>query len=356
MALQRFRTLIERAYVVTAVWADFLEEEARAGFRGFDRKRWTLLSKGFHHKRTIPYDLAKWRFSEYISDFEQKKLQFVNHPYNKLLNNKLIFSTYFGTFFRTPRCYCIVEKGRIAPVNRNDVVRDVRDLTSLAERAGKLIVKPLEGMDAQGIHLVTHSERGLEINYARCGAGGLEPFIRSLDGYLVEEFIEQGAFTRTLHPTSSNTLRVITLIDPSSSEPFIPIATLRIGTSRSAPVDFFPLGGLIAYIDVETGELSEAMAMGKDGGLVFSDHHPETKVPIKGLVVPGWKRLAATLLETAGTVAPLLKVVGWDVVVTDDGFAVIEGNSGPDTKIQGLDRPLARDPRVLGFLRHHGIR
>lgn len=211
-------------------------------------------------------------------------------------------------------------------------------------------------MDAHGIHLITFNDGQFQVNYKAYSYFEFEKFIMSLDQYYLEEFIEQGIFTKKLYPKSSNTLRVMTLIDPSTSSPFIPIATMRIGTSISAPVDFFPLGGLIAYINIENGELSETMAMAENNSLVFYDNHPETKERIKGLFIPGWKELVDKLLGTAKIIAPLIKVVGWDIVLTDNGFAVIEGNSGPDTKIQGLNYPLAKNQKVLNFLKYHKIR
>ncbi len=39
-----------------------------------------------------------------------------------------------------------------------------------------------------------------------------------------------------------------------------------------------------------------------------------------------------------------------------DDFVVIEGNSGPDVTIQGMNYPLAKNPKVLNFLKHHNIR
>lgn len=356
MILKKFRTIIEKTYIITAVWVYFLREEVRAGLRGFGIKRLILLSKGFHYNKTIPYDFKKWKYSDYISDFEQKKIQFINHPYNKLLNNKVVFSTYFSSFFRTPCPYCIINNGDFSPVSTNTLVKNFKDLAVLAAKNKKFMLKPLEGEEAQGIYLVTFRDGQFQVNYKTYSYNDFEKFIMSLDQYLLEEFIEQGEFTKALYPKSSNTLRIITLIDPSTSSPFIPIATIRIGTSNSSPVDFFKFGGLIAYINIENGELSKSMAMAENNSLIFYENHPETNERIKGLSIPGWNELVDKLLSTAKIIAPIIKVVGWDIVITDDGFVVIEGNTGPDTKIQGLNYPLAKNTKVLNFLKYHKIR
>ena len=41
-------------------------------------------------------------------------------------------------------------------------------------------------------------------------------------------------------------------------------------------------------------------------------------------------------------------VVGWDVIVTDEGLAVIEGNNPPNRVIQ-KEHPFMADPRVSRF-------
>jgi hypothetical protein len=48
--------------------------------------------------------------------------------------------------------------------------------------------------------------------------------------------------------------------------------------------------------------------------------------------------------------------VGWDVMVTDDGFQVIEGNKFSDVQVLQVHRPLPDDRRVRDFYRHGIIR
>ena len=354
--LNRIKGIAERLYIKIAVWYNFLAREIRFGFKGFGIKRVILISKGFNSQRSIPYDLIKWKYSDYISDFEQLKLQFINHPNNKLLNNKLIFSTFFNSYFRTPNCYCIIRKGSFMPVSSKTAINCIEDIAKLLEKSNKLILKPLEGMGAKGIYLISLNNETFQVNYKSYSNQDFRNFIISLDDYLLEEFIIQGSFTERLYPKSTNTIRLITLIDPSTSIPFVAIATLRIGTSISAPVDFFRKGGLISYINIENGKLSESMAKSNNHSLIFFDYHPETKEQIKGVLIPGWNDIVFKILQTAKAVAPLIKIVGWDLLLTDEGFAVIEGNTGPDIKIQGLNYPLAKNEHVLNFLKYYKIR
>jgi hypothetical protein len=55
-----------------------------------------------------------------------------------------------------------------------------------------------------------------------------------------------------------------------------------------------------------------------------------------------------------GSGAPYLPYVGWDVVVTDDGIRILEGNS--NSGLDGIQHygPLLADPRVRRFYESRG--
>jgi hypothetical protein len=82
--------------------------------------------------------------------------------------------------------------------------------------------------------------------------------------------------------------------------------------------------------------------------------HPDTGTPIEGAVVSGWPAVRDGIVALA-TRLPFLPYVGWDVVVTDEGYQVIEGNRRPDVNLLQVHRPLLADPRVRRFYERHGV-
>lgn len=56
-----------------------------------------------------------------------------------------------------------------------------------------------------------------------------------------------------------------------------------------------------------------------------------------------------------GEALPGLHYVGWNVLVSRDGYAVIEGNNRPDVSVQ-IHGPLLTDERVRRFMHVHGRR
>lgn len=90
------------------------------------------------------------------------------------------------------------------------------------------------------------------------------------------------------------------------------------------------------------------------GKPVWHELHPDTGAQIQGLTVPRWPELAKALLELLEAL-PMFTYVGWDVMVTHDGFYIIEGNPAPVVVSLQLTRPALSDPRVKHFISHHKI-
>lgn len=170
---------------------------------------------------------------------------------------------------------------------------------------------------------------------------------------IVSEFVEQHAYARTIAPMATNTVRLLTMIDPDSGQPFIAAASHRFGTSSSAPADNFSSGGLAAAIDTETGRLGE-VAVRSPEVLKRGRSHPETGERITDVRVPDWSAVREVVLEAALTVSHL-PYIGWDIVVTEDGPRILEGNHYPNVRTLQIHGPLLTDDRVESFYEHHGV-
>src|SRR5690606_17716431 len=117
--------------------------------------------------------------------------------------------------------------------------------------------------------------------------------------HIVTEVIEQSAFTRSLHPGTTNTVRFVPCLAPQVGGAFLLRAVLRIGTSASAPVDNFSKGGLSALIDSEHGTLSRAATFPKSGRLEWRSDHPDTGARLEGATIPRWAEIRERFLDMA---------------------------------------------------------
>ena len=131
---------------------------------------------------------------------------------------------------------------------------------------------------------------------------------------------------------------------------------MRFGRTNSFPVDNISSGGLYSMIDLSTGKLNDSIEEGGDGSLRLHKNHPDTSILIRDVIIPKWDDLSKFFIKTAKLISTFIKVVGWDIILTDDSFVVIEGNNSPDLTVQGRDYPMAKNIETREFLKYFGIR
>jgi Sugar-transfer associated ATP-grasp len=107
-------------------------------------------------------------------------------------------------------------------------------------------------------------------------------------------------------------------------------------------------------IDLDTGILGPGAMVGGRNRVVWCDRHPETHARISGVEVPGWPELRDKVLEWSRRFS-FAPCIGWDIVITRDGYSIIEGNSSPGLTMLQIHGPLLADPRVRRFYRQYGI-
>lgn len=141
----------------------------------------------------------------------------------------------------------------------------------------------------------------------------------SLD--LVEEFIIQHDDFNRLSPSAVNTVRIFTQLN---SENKVEILGCRQRISINNSVDNMAAGNVAASIDEATG-LINGKGVYSDITKESIDTHPITGVKILGFQVPFWKE-CLQLAKDAALAHTQNRSIGWDIVVTNNGPGLIEGN------------------------------
>jgi len=230
-------------------------------------------------------------------------------------------------------------------------------LDGLLERHGALVLKPVRGGQGRGVHVLRRDGARYTWDGQARSPGALRSIVARLRDYLVMAFVDQHPYAAEIFPHSGNTLRILTMIDPDTGQPFIARAVHRIGTSTSIPTDNVSRGGMSSAIALEGGELGPAaVTKTRQLRLTWHDRHPETASPIAGVVVPNWKRAQELVLAAAQHLA-FCPYIGWDLLVTEGqpGVAFIEANDTSWTHVFQIHGGLLRDPRVRRFYEHHGV-
>lgn len=268
--------------------------------------------------------------SGYLSEVARLDAFFINGKATRdVLNDKYRFSRQFGDRLPIPP---------ILGILRNGALELLHGPLEPWREQGDLIAKPL------------HGSRGVGV--VRLKPGDALPF--SSEPLLLTPLVEQAAYAKQIAPFGGNTIRVLTLRDEAG--PFIVRAVHRFGTLETAPTDNWSRGSLCAKVDLETGVLSKAVKHPRrtNGALQWVSRHPDTDALIEGTFVPRWPQIQAELLCALATL-PELRYVGWDILITEEGFQVLEGNANTEFNALQVHGPLLDDDRVRAFYRHHKI-
>lgn len=320
-------------------------------------KRLQAWRHGFSSWSWMTYDLDRNDWRDYLPDRASARIQLVDGPIARsILKNKLLFAMAMEGHVRVPRVHAVIERGSLVPLRSEFPLTDVGDVPAWCAAHGGLVVKPLDSSEGRRVMSIEQRDGALLLDKRHADPDEVVKALKDADGFVVTEMIEQGAFGRTIFPDAVNTMRIVTMIDVDTHEPFVASAIHRFGTAKSAPTDNVSRGGLRAGVDHETGELTYASAAWtyQDGkGFAVYPQHPDTGARIEGAVVPRWAEVNAVLKRLVERF-PMLLYVGWDVVVTDDDIVLIEGNHSPNIASQ-VYRPYLASPRVARFLQHHGV-
>lgn len=194
-----------------------------------------------------------------------------------------------------------------------EALEDKSILTSiLSNNAGKIVFKVSDG------------KCGAEVEIRETKDFDESSLIKYMqqNGYdLVEEYVIQHPAIMALSPSAVNTIRIFTQLNEKGN---VEILGCRFRISINSHVDNLAAGNIAAPIDEKTGKVV--------GPGIYSDFrkkpeevHPVTGTSIIGFQIPMWDEIM-TLAKAAAKHQPQNRSIGWDIVLTEKGPGLIEGN------------------------------
>lgn len=212
---------------------------------------------------------------------------------------------------------------------RNVSFREFVDQLRDIESTNTFVMKPIFGYQGHGIIKVSIQDSELFVEKKIVGESRLHELLfreNNFTRYLLQPLIVQHGLLNRINPSSVNTVRIDTFV--IGNEVVNNGAVLRVGNSGMF-MDNWAMGGLVVPIDLETGKLGEiGKTKSKFGRKVF-DKHPTTGFRFSGTQLPFWTELRELVRAAALRMLPL-KLLGWDVAITNDGPLFIETNQDYD--------------------------
>lgn len=282
-----------------------------------------LISKGFTVKEILMYGITTSNYDSYLPESIRHKITLnTNSGYWPILHDKLIFHDFIKGKLPTPKLLGTVFRGKVFSTN-------IELFNPSISYNRQYVLKPLQGGRGRGIFFVKVQNGRFFLQEEEKSMEQIQTLIKSLDQYGVFVHVKQSIEIANMYPGSTNTIRLISMYDFENEEPFLYSAVLRVGWNESKPFDNFSQGGLVMNIDLNTGELSGWKRKGKEGTIIEGSVHPDTNFIFEGFVIPYWATIKTKVLSFLKE-HPFFNYVGWDIMLTDDGFTVIEGNHNPD--------------------------
>ncbi|MBQ6087133.1 MAG: hypothetical protein IJK96_03640 [Bacteroidales bacterium] len=146
---------------------------------------------------------------------------------------------------------------------------------------------------------------------------GKEPLI-------FESVVHQTKQFADFNETSVNTVRFMTTLYPDGTAKII-ATFVKIGSPGRCVDNAGEGGNVDACIDVETGEIKDAVLFNGWRKTIEIDKHPDSGVQLNGVFVENWQ-LIKEEVKRFQQAFPYCKAAGWDIAITEDGPVVIEVN------------------------------
>lgn len=139
---------------------------------------------------------------------------------------------------------------------------------------------------------------------------------------VIEEQLVQHPDLNAVYPLAINSYRIVTLV--ANGEAHCVYAVAKFGNAGKF-VDNMENDGLCCPIDQQTGKIA---GCAHTSALINYDEHPYTHVTLLGYQLPFVKE-AVEMVKKAAMVVEQVRYIGWDVCITPNGPAIIEGNTYP---------------------------
>jgi hypothetical protein len=218
-----------------------------------------------------------------------------------LLENKIHFYEAYGPFVLHETC----------------TIDDFRQDNSKAQKVlsnttGKIVVKDALGQCGWDVEILNARD------YDR---DSLIRYMKSKGFNLAEEYIIQHPDIARLSNSGVNTLRIISQLNKDND---VEILGARLRISVNNHVDNLASGNIAAPVDLKTGKVN-GLGIYSDITKSSVTEHPVSGITLAGFQVPMWDA-CLNMVKKAALHRPENRSIGWDVVLTDKGPELLEGN------------------------------
>lgn len=270
-------------------------------------------------------------------------LRLVNKNAAEVLNDKVaIYAIFEEIVDHFPTLYGIIYDDRY--VSRDD---ESRSLLETVETHGTVVVKPADLWQGKGVHVLSYEDGKYRVDGDPSEEAAIDRLQHNsgYENYMVTAYLHQHSYADEIFDGATNSIRLMTALDPETGEPQLVRAAHRFGTAGSAPTDNWESGGVAAPIDHESGEIQPLVVLDENSKRQRADQHPGTNAQVTGVEIPMWKQVRKTICRGARSYQ-MSRLTAWDVVITEDGPMLLEASGAPGVHTLQLNEGLLENPIV----------
>lgn len=249
------------------------------------------------------YDMTNKQRDTYLTRVRNHKIIEALNPQrdSDLFDNKAIFNERFKKYLN--RETIDAEKVSISEFNK------------FVKKHKTVFCKPYKGDSGRGIEKLNLKDFKNEKE--------MYDYIIDKKIGVVEEVITQHKDMSKVNPHCVNCMRLVTVVNKDKVD--VIYGVVKFGTTTDF-VDNMGFGAVSCPIDMKTGKIKY------DGQTEHEEVisvHPVSKIKFVGYQIPMFND-AVKMVKEAAMEIPHMRQIGWDICITKNGPAIIEGNDWTD--------------------------
>lgn len=236
------------------------------------------------------------------------------NDYSIVLKDKYIFANYFrGMGLSVPPTVCLISDGEAVYWGSG-----YRSFAELPASGRQFFCKNTIELCGRSVHHLAWSGNRLFVD----GRDAAPDFLVKLKGsWIIQERLKQHDDLKVFKPRGVCSLKLNTIFRDGNVE--VVFSFLRIGTKIDY-IDNLKTGCCFVRVDTEKG-LLEKWGYYKESENTRLSVHPESGIKFEGFKVPMYQKCVELAIRAHRSL-PMIRSIGWDVVVTREGPVLLEGN------------------------------
>ena len=276
------------------------------------------------------YGITKENCNRFLSDYDfYNPENYLNMRFTFWFDHKL--STYYllRPFVDSmPIHYYYVKKGVYLPVDRrfikegyshnsDDVINLIKNKT--------LIAKACVGGHGEGLYKLAYVDGGFQINQQPAQLSEVKKVLESLDDYIITEFVSpHDELVRVVGEDNFAVVRLTVFYDQQDG-PQLTSARVRLGCKKAGIRTDYD-GTIYVGLTLKDGKMFGPLIRRDEYHYDECPTHPDTGVAFDNNVIPNWDKLLELISEVSKSI-PMTPQLDFDIVPTNQGFAILEINS-----------------------------